>query len=271
MLVLSNRDAARTLNRVAPVVTPNVRKVMLRAAIMLLAIPVALRLVFGIAISAVLVVSAFICLMVALTRAWPRDLETSKRRRGWLLPFVYTFGFAALAAGWWNQPWFGANVCLTKGFIWETGFIEEMRPALRSIVQQAVERQRAEGKMPDGLTMLEVDAVANQAIDLFKQCVAERGLEYCRYAGPNERGIIFMARTNEGPGAIDQEDEYKYRLVRRDMNYEMALIPTDVGSSEFYFRMWQDGKSAGWGGESWGVRMAPPGCLWSEAVMWNAD
>jgi hypothetical protein len=241
---------------------PTKRKVIVRAAMMLLAIPVALQLVFGIAVSAVLVVAAFICLMLALTAAWPRDLETSKRRQGWLLPFVWTFGFVALVVGWWNQPWFGANVCLTKGFMWETDFIEEMRPTLTSIVQQAVERQRAEGKMPDGLTMPQVVAAADQAIDLFKQCVAERGGEYCRYVGPDERGTIFMARTNEGPGAIEQEDEYKYRLVRRDINYEMALIPTDLGSSEFYFRMWQDGNSVGWGGEPWGVEMSPPGCWW---------
>jgi hypothetical protein len=241
---------------------PKIRKIVFRAAVMLLAIPIALRLVFGIAISAVLVVSAFICLMMALTNAWPRDLLTSKRRRGWLQPFVWTFGFLALVIGWWNQPWFGANVCLTKGFMWETDFIEEMRPTLGSIVQQTVERQRAAGKMADGFSMPQVDAVANQAIDLFKQCVAERGLEHCRYVGPNERSIIFMARTNEGPGAIALEDDYKYRLVRPDINYEMALIPTDLGSSEFYFRMWQDGKSVGWGGESWGVRMSSPGCWW---------
>jgi hypothetical protein len=229
------------------------RKLVLLAAIILVLTLLSLWLLFGPLVPFLFVLAGGFCLLVELLFVWAA-------RSGWRRPLASVLGFIALMVAWWHQPWFGANVCPTKGFMWETDFVEEMRPTLRFQVERYLRRVE-EHERPDGLSVQGAIAVLDRAIDLFKQCVAARGLQYCRYVGPNEKGTIFMARTNEGPGAIAAEDEYKYRLVRKDVNYEMAIVPTDAGPSEFYFQMWQGGKTLGWRGDGWGTRICELGCF----------
>jgi hypothetical protein len=178
--------------------------------------------------------------------------RSSRRRR-----LVWLFGVVALMTLWATQPHFGANVCPLKGFMWNTDFVEEVRPTIRSVVRDR--GLQLGGELPAGVTVDQFVAVADQAVDLLKQCVAERGVDYCRYAGPDAGGVMMQARTNEGPNAIAPEDTYKYRYIKTSLDYEISIVPQDTGGNWFSFRVWRFGKPLGAGG-----RLCYLGC-WCEA------
>jgi hypothetical protein len=165
------------------------------------------------------------------------------RRLRWLPWFV---GFVALMVVWWTQPHFGASVCPLSGFMWETSFVEEVRPTIRSIVSKRA--VQLGGELPAGLTVAQFVAVADQAVDLLKECVAERSVNYCRYAGPNPNGAMMHGRTREGPNAIDPKDESKYRYIKTGVDYDISMIPQDAGGSSFRFQVWRSGKTLEAGG-----------------------
>lgn len=170
---------------------------------------------------------------IAPEAAKPRS--RSRRRLAWF------FGLVALMTLWWTQPHFGANVCPLSGFMWETSFVEEVRPTIRSIVSKRA--AQLGGELPAGLTAAQFVAVADQAVDLLKQCVAERGVNYCRYAGPNPNGAMMRGRTIDGPNAIDPKDESKYRYITTGVDYDISMIPQDAGGSSFRFQVWRSGKT----------------------------
>jgi hypothetical protein len=172
--------------------------------------------------------------------------EAAKPRRRWLRRLAWFLRLVALITVWWTQPHFGANFCVLKGFMRETDFVEEVRPTVR----RSVERSRLwlEQELPAGVSVARIVAVADEALDLVKQCVAERGLQYCRYAGPDLNGIMMMGRTIEGPNAIEREDEPKYRYIKPSLDYEISIIPGDADGG-WSLRVWRFGKRVGVGGK----------------------
>jgi hypothetical protein len=175
------------------------------------------------------------------------DTAAAKPRRKWLRRLAWLFGLVALIAVWWTQPHFGANVCILEGFKWETDFVEDVRPTVRKSVERGELRLKQE--LPAGVTVAQIAAVVDEAVDLFKQCVAERGVHYCRYVGPDPNGIMMFARTVDGPNAIEQQDEYKYRYIKTGLDYEISIIPQHVEGSLFSVRVWRFGKRVEVGGK----------------------
>lgn len=131
-----------------------------------------------------------------------------------LRKFAYWIGGIVLFfAIWWNQPYFGWNYCVLKGAMRDTDFVEELRPlALSSVLASRTND-------------------VNRAFDLMKQCVAERGLEYCRYAGPDEEGTVEAGwiRSELLPDKIREEEYDKYRYVVKGARQDMYLVPHPDG------------------------------------------
>ena len=96
--------------------------------------------------------------------------------------------------------------------------------------------------MPDGVTPAQFHAVADQAVDLLKQCVAERDVNYCRYAGPDPNGVMMDARTIDGPNAIEPQDEHIYRYIRNGADYDISLVQSTAGEIWLTLRAWGFGK-----------------------------
>ena len=181
--------------------------------------------------------------------AWRMAPESSDRHtaRGWLVPFACVFGFMLFIGAWWTQPHFGANVCPSKGFMWNTDFVEEVRPTIhRKISRRSVQQG---DWLPNGVTVAQFVAVADQAVDLLKQCVAERGVNYCRYAGPDPNGVMMDAQTIDGPNAIEQQDTYKYRFIKAGLDYDISMVQQDAGGSWFRIRTSRFGKPLDEGGK----------------------
>jgi hypothetical protein len=172
-----------------------------------------------------------------------RALYPAKR---WLRVLAWPLAVAGLFVVWWNQPYFGANVCLLKGFMRERDFVEEIRPTIRRIVSRRGVQLGIE--LPAGVTVAQFVAVADQAVDLLKQCAAERGVNYCRYAGPDPNGVMMDARTVDGPNAIAPEDEYKYRHIKTGLDYDISMVQASAGGSWLSFKVWRFGKPLGAGG-----------------------
>jgi hypothetical protein len=168
-------------------------------------------------------------------------------KRRWLRVLMWPFVVAGLFVVWWNQPYFGANVCLLKGFMRERDFVEEIRPTIRGIVSRRGVQLGSE--LPAGVTVAQFVAVADQAVNLLKQCAAERGVNYCRYAGPDPSGVMMDARTVDGPNAIAPEDEYKYRYIKTGLDYDISMVQASAGGSWPRFRVWRFGKHLEAGGK----------------------
>ena len=162
----------------------------------------------------------------------------------WLRVLTWPLVFLGLLVVWWNQPYFGANVCLLTGFMRERDFVEEMRPTLLEIVERNMRRQQ--GVPPVGRAFDSAVATADRAIDLLKQCAGERGRDFCRYIGPNKAGLVRHARTNEGPSSMREEDEYKYRMFYNG-DFEISMRPQDAGGTDFAFRILKGGGQLGAG------------------------
>src|SRR5205814_2802470 len=133
-----------------------------------------------------------------------------------------TFGLTLFIAVWGTQPHFGANICPLKGFMWTADFVEEIRPTIHKRISVHVAHYG--GKLPDGVTLAQRLAVADQAVDLLKECVVERGVDYCRYAGPDPNGTMMDAYTIDGPNAIAPEDRHKYRYMKSGLDYDISLV-----------------------------------------------
>ena len=216
-------------------------------AALLLGVPLLFRLV-GVPFAFTFVLMAFVCIMrFLLIDAWPRNPETGIRRRWGLVPFAYVIGFMLFIGIWATQPHFGANVCPLKGFTWTTDFVEEIRPMIHRNIR---ERSVLQGDwLPDGVTVAQFTAVVDQAVDLLKQCVAERGVDYCRYAGPDPSQPVIQGRTNEGPNAIEPRDEYKYRYIKTGLDFDVSMVPYDTGGNSLRLRIWRFGTRVEAGGK----------------------
>jgi hypothetical protein len=207
------------------------RKIRLRkagiSAALLLGVPLLPWLVLKVPFATTFTVMAFLCIMRILLDEWPRDPLTGERRYRRFIPFPRLFGLIVFIAAWSTQPHFGANICPLKGFMWTTDFVEEIRPT----IHKKIRRQSGQGNLdlPDGVTLAQFLAVADQAVDLLKQCVAERGVNYCRYAGPDRQGTMMDARTIDGPNAIEREDEYRYRYLKPGIDYDISTVHADTG------------------------------------------
>jgi hypothetical protein len=175
------------------------------------------------------------------------DFTATKPRKRWRRRLTWFFGFVALMVLWATQPHFGANVCPLKGFMWNTDFVEEIRPTIHSSIRKRAVQQG--GELPDGVTVAQFIAVADQAVDLLKQCVAERGVNYCRYAGPDPNGVMMDAQTIDGPNAIEQQDTYKYRFIKTALDYDISVVQQDAGGSWFRIRTSRFGKPLDAGGK----------------------
>lgn len=167
--------------------------------------------------------------------------------RRWLRALTWPFVVAGLFVVWWNQPYFGANVCLLKGFMRECDFVEEIRPTIQSIVTKRGIQLGSE--LPAGVTVAQFVAVADQAVDLLKQCAAERGVNYCRYAGPDPNGVMMDAQTVDGPNAIEPWDTHKYRYIKAGLDFDISMVQASAGGSWPRFRVWRFGKPLEAGGK----------------------
>lgn len=200
---------------------------------LLILLPFALQFLPGIPFAAAFLLVAFVCSMCLFFIVWPKRPATGRRYLWGFIPFVWSIGFVAFIAGWRNQPYFGANICPTKGFMREADFLEIMRPNLI----ESIQRTRTEA-LPTGATIEAISADANAAIDIFKQCLAERGRKYCRYAGPNENGDI---DANYFSATVTPEDRAKYRFLKKDISYEISIVPVKNIGSFFTFSTWRSG------------------------------
>jgi hypothetical protein len=217
------------------------------AAVLLLGVPLLLRLVLLVPFVTTFTPMAFVCIMRLLLCAWPRNPETGRRYRRWLIPFPRSLGFMLFIGVWWTQPHFGANLCPKEGFMWNTDFVEQIRPMIHRKIRQRVVAQA--DWLPDGVTVAQFTAVADQAADLLKQCVAERGVNYCRYAGPDPNGTMMDAYTIDGPNNIAPEDRYKYRYIKTGLDYDISMVPEDAGGSWIRVRTSRFGKPLDTGGK----------------------
>lgn len=216
-------------------------------AAVLLGVPLLLRLVLQVPFATTFTLLAFVVIMRLLLRAWPRNPQTNQRRHAWLVPFAGVFGFILFIGAWWTQPHFGASVCPLKGFMWETDFVEEVRPTIHSKIRKhSVQRV---GWPPDGVTVEQFIAVADQAVDLLKQCVAERGVNYCRYAGSDPRGVMMDAYTTDGPNDIAPKDRDKYRYIKPGLDYSISMVQEDAGGSAVSVKTSRFGKPLDTGGK----------------------
>jgi len=111
------------------------------AAVLLLGVPLLLRLVLRVPFVTTFTLMAFVCIMRVSLYAWPRNPETGRRYRRWLIPFPRTLGFMLFFGTWWTQPHFGANVCPSKGFMWTTDLVEQVRPNIRRSVSNRSAQQ----------------------------------------------------------------------------------------------------------------------------------
>jgi hypothetical protein len=239
----------RQLTRISGIdlIAPKYRKAAAFAMVTLLGVPLLFRLVLQVPFATTFTLMAFVCLMKLVLRAWPRSPQTNDRRRAWLVPFVWVFGFVLFIGAWWTQPYFGANVCPLNGFMWTTDFVEEVRPTIHSSIRKRSVQQ--DGWPPDGVTVAQFIAVADEAVDLLKQCVAERGVNYCRYAGPDPNGTMMAGYTNEGPNAIHPRDRHKYRYLKAGLDHDISMVQTNAGGSSYTIRVWRFGSRIETGGK----------------------
>jgi hypothetical protein len=147
---------------------------------------------------------------------------------------------------WATQPHFGANVCPSKGFMWTTDFVEEVRPTLHRSIDKQFQRH---SELFPGVTVAQFTAVADQAVDLLKQCVAEREVNYCRYAGSDPKGVMMDAYTRDGPNDIAPNDRNKYRYIKTGLDYDISMVQSDAGESWYTIRVWRFGKLLEAGGK----------------------
>jgi hypothetical protein len=96
-------------------------------------------------------------------------------------------------------------------------------------------------------------AVADQAVDLLKQCVAERSVNYCRYAGSDPNGVMMEAYTRDGPNDIAPKDRDKYRFIKAGLDYDISMVQQDIGLSWFRIRTSRFGKPLDAGGQICGL------------------
>jgi len=99
------------------------------------------------------------------------------------------------------------------------------------------------------LTDAQFTAVVDQAVDLLKQCVAERGVDYCRYAGSDPKGTMMDAYTSGGPNDIAPEDRDKYRYIKTGLDYDISMVQQDAGGSWYTIQTSRFGKPLGVGGK----------------------
>jgi hypothetical protein len=190
----------------------------------------------------------FVCIMrFFMIDAWPRNPRTGIRRRWGLVPFAYVLGVMLFTGVWATQPHFGANVCALKGFMWTTDFVEEVRPLIHRNIGNRSARQG--DWLPDGVTVAQFTAVADQAVDLLKQCVAARDVNYCRYAGSDPNGVMMDAYTRDGPNDIAPKDRNKYRYIKAGLDYDISMVQSDAGESWYTIRVRRFGKLLETGGK----------------------
>lgn len=223
------------------------RKAAFFAAVALLGVPLLFRLLLQVPFATTFTLMAFVCIMRLLLYAWPRNPQTGRRRLRGLATFFCAYGFMLFIATWYTQPYFGANVCPKEGFMWNTDFVEQIRPMIhRNIRTHSVQQP---DWLPDGVTVAQFTAVADQAADLLKQCVAERGPSYCRYAGSDPKGVMMDAYTSGGPNDIAPEDRVTYRYIKAGLDYDISIVQEDAGDNWFRIQTSRFGKPLSTGGK----------------------
>ncbi|WP_150526549.1 hypothetical protein [Roseibium sediminis] len=124
--------------------------------------------------------------------------------------YLWVGGIVLFFAIWWNQPYFGWNYCVGKGWMSDEDFLEELRPNLLGPDSQSPSADKARH-------------IVNEAIDLMKECIAQRGLEYCQYAGPDTDGPIAGQRINRP----EPYGKYKYRYIKNSSNVGISILPIE--------------------------------------------
>lgn len=112
---------------------------------------------------------------------------------------------------WWNQPYFGWRYCISKGWLKETDLINVLRPL-------ALSKIKSDGFLED----------VALAFDLMTGCVNERGIELCRYAGPDKNGNVQSnSLSNQSSKA------QKYRYIVSGISIGVSIVPNEpaYGSS----------------------------------------
>lgn len=205
----------------------------LRRSLIAAAIAAALLFVsksmFGWALSFTSVLLGSVLVAAAIGVAVRRWQQRTARNGIWPYPLIVVGWIVGLSVGLWNQPYLGANVCPRQGLMWESDFLEVLRPKIHSILAQSAAREGTQSQLAAKLVMVD------SAIDVFKECLSLRGREYCRYAGPHPGGNVTQGRTISGPNSISFKDEHKYRLVVKDAPVGLAILPVDSGGTQFVF------------------------------------
>ena len=163
-----------------------------------------------------------------------RILQQIKKQR----KLTVLIGLIGLMIAWWNQPHFGHSFCVTKGLMSDVDFVEELRPLIISFAKESRSiRLKDGGKQrrgsPDNPVLEDgIDGI-NKAFDLMKKCVAERGIEYCRYVGPKKNQSVIR---QQDPNRISNDEKYKYRYIVEGSDVEMSILPWgDMPGSTFQY------------------------------------
>lgn len=155
-------------------------------------------------------------------------IQCEKPKR-WRPDFMtYVFGFIALIAAWWNQPYWGWNYCLGQGVMHETDFIEMLRPRLVAI---GISEQLESGKIKFAKQKAKEEKFANEkadeAIKLMKQCVQERRIQHCRYVGPDPSALIQMQQERL-LFEIPNNERDKYIYIVDDATVALSILPNGL-------------------------------------------
>jgi len=137
------------------------------------------------------------------------------RRRPILTVFL---AFTGLMVIWWNQPYFGYSYCLLGGIKSEFDYLED----LRSKVLLKVNNKSYHGYDAHKKYLNIMVPAINKAFDMMRECIAKRGIQYCRYVGPDEEGAV---RTDQDPHYIPYKERYKYRYIVKKSDVEMVILP----------------------------------------------
>lgn len=108
----------------------------------------------------------------------------------------------------------------------ETDFIEMLEPRLKRV------------RTGNASTELELvqekeffELRAEEAIELLRRCVVERGIEYCRHVG--SRAAPIQMQQEEVKFKISPEDMMKYIYIDEESNINISILPTGEHNHAF--------------------------------------
>ena len=134
---------------------------------------------------------------------------------------IWTVGVVGFLGLWWQQPYYGWSVCaLPTGLYHETDFVEAL---YQPVLDDAIGRIQGSGFQERHPLVDEarVEEVVRAAFDLMKECVDERGLEFCRYVGPDENGSVFK---QQDPDRVPNDQQHMFKYIDTSADVSMSIL-----------------------------------------------